>query len=78
MGRMSKISQAMFRASRCSVESCVGRMIHLITRDTTSGDRFVDFRVERKVRIGLGVVRCRARRWSVQSGMAKNMIECSG
>ena len=59
----------MFRANRCSVESCVGRMIHRITLDTTSGDRVVDLRVERKVRTGLGVVWCRAMRCSVHSGM---------
>lgn len=46
----------MFRARRCSVESFEGSIIQRMTRDTTSGDMFADFNVERNVRIGLGVV----------------------
>ena len=52
----------MFRASRCSVDSFEGRIIQRMTRETTSGDVFVDFNVERNVKIGLGVVLWRARR----------------
>jgi hypothetical protein len=44
-------------------------MIQRITRDTTSGDTSVDFRVERKVKTGLGVVECNDSRWRVQSGI---------
>lgn len=46
----------MFRASKCSVESFEGSMIQRMTCDTTSGDMFADFNVERNVRIGLDVV----------------------
>ena len=44
-------------------------MIQRITREMTSVDMFVDFNVERKVNMGLGVVLWRARRWSVQRGI---------
>ena len=44
-------------------------MIQRITHDTTSGDTSVDFRVERKVKTGLGVVECNDSRWRVQSGI---------
>lgn len=59
----------MFRASRCEVEIVLGRITQRTTRDTTNGEMFEDLRVERKVKRGLGVVECRARRWRVQSGM---------
>jgi hypothetical protein len=59
----------MLRASKCSVEIYVGRMIQRITRDTTSGLRFDDARVDRKVDKGFGVVVWSARRWIEQSGI---------
>lgn len=55
-GRTRHKSQEMFRESRCSVESCVGRMIQRITRDMMSGFTELDCRVDRNVRMGLGVV----------------------
>jgi hypothetical protein len=66
---MSRRSHWMFRARRCSVESFEGRIIQRMTRDTTSGDAFADFIVDKKVKMGLGVVLWRARRWSVQRGI---------
>lgn len=68
------MSQWTFRASRCSVEILEGRIIHLITRDTTSGDALLDFSVERKVSNGFGVVECRASRWRVQSGILDHSL----
>lgn len=59
----------MFRARRCSVESFDGRIIQRITREMTSGEMLADFKVDRKVKMGLGVVLWRATRWSVQSGI---------
>jgi hypothetical protein len=56
----------MFRARRWSVEIWVGRMIQRITRATTRGFVVLDWRVERNVGSGLGVVGSRARRWMVQ------------
>lgn len=35
----------------------------------TRGETLDDLRVERNVEMGLGVVVCRARRWTVQSGI---------
>lgn len=56
LGRITKRSQEMLRANRCSVDKDAGRMIHRATRDTTSGESFDDFKVDRKVRSGFGVV----------------------
>jgi hypothetical protein len=63
----------MFRVSRCSVESLDGRIIHRITRDTTSGDTFADLSVERKVKRGFGVVECNESRRRVQSGISNEL-----
>lgn len=68
-GRISRMSQAVLRARRCSVESFVGRIIQRITREITRGFSVLDCRVERNVERGFGVVVCRARRWRVQSGI---------
>jgi hypothetical protein len=62
-------SQWMFCARRFSMEMRVGRMIQRMTREMMMGLRLDDFRVERNVERGFGVVGCRARRWSVQRGM---------
>ena len=56
LGRMSRMSHAMFRASRCSVDILVGSMIHRITRETTRGLTELELSVDRKVERGLGVV----------------------
>lgn len=68
------MSQAMFRARRCSVEILVGRIIHRITRETTRGLMLLVLRVDRNVDSGLGVVLCKARRWSVQSGIVDELV----
>jgi len=67
------MSQAMFRARRCSVDILVGKIIQRITRETTRGLAVLDLRVERNVDKGLGVVLWRARRWSVQSGIVNEV-----
>ena len=72
---MSKMSQAVLRARRCSVERLVGRMIHRITRETTSGEMLAVRRVERNVERGFGVVWWRARRWMVRRGMVGVWME---
>jgi hypothetical protein len=66
---MRKRSHETLRARRCSVDMAVGRIIHLITRDRTSGEMFADLRVERNVERGFGVEVWRARRWIVHSGI---------
>ena len=40
-----------------------------MTREITSGETLADFKVDRKDKMGLGVVLWRATRWSVQSGI---------
>jgi hypothetical protein len=69
LGRIRRMSHLMFLARRCSVEILVGKMIHRITRDTTSGLTELDARADRNVDTGLGVVLWRASKWRVQSGI---------
>lgn len=67
-GMMRRMSQCMFRASSAGTEMEVGRMIHRITFEITSGLREVEGRMERK--FGIEVVR--ERRCKVQRGIVVN------
>lgn len=58
-GRMSRRSQCMFLAKSEVVEREVGRMIHLMTLETTRGLMLEDLRLLRNVEMVVGGVRDR-------------------
>lgn len=66
---MMRMSQWIFWARSLSVEVVVGRIIHRITRDTTTGFSWAVESVERK--FGIVVEAVRDSKWRVQRGISE-------